>query len=111
MKQKIVALLLMVLLAGIYAGCSSRISQLTGKWSGTAEKDGESMVVTAEFFSDNTLNMNMIPLPAKWTILNDGRIKVDFANGLPTILGTLNNHSLILDFSVIGLNEISLKKL
>ena len=116
MKKTIMTLGLMLVLTGIIFGCSSKASQLTGKWSGVIpENNGESSAVTAEFFSDNTLNLTMggVPLSSKWTILDDGRIKVDLINGGPTILGTLQNHSLILDFSGIssGIDKITLKKL
>lgn len=62
----------------ILAGCNDTKAKIVGKWM-PADKQNKS---TIEFLSDSTIIMVSSEgerYPGKWSMLDDGRVKMDFA--------------------------------
>lgn len=90
----------MMIIAGssLAAICSASTSDISGKWIEKGQADTEHYI---EIFSDNTVKMHMpeMDLDGTWTILNDGRVKMDLSYlwSKMTILGRMQGSSLLLD--------------
>lgn len=77
--MKVVKMLAAAMVIGLMfmLGCSGTESQLPGKWFDDKEKNSKNYI---EFFSDKTVHMraNELAVSGTWSILSDGRIKVNF---------------------------------
>ena len=107
MPRIIIGIVLILLIGGITAAfliTNSIKFQLVGTWSNDylSGSIGGSPVPTAEtweFFSDNTFRMSWFTRSGKgkYTILDDGSIKIEF-QGSNTVTGRLENKKLIINY-------------
>jgi hypothetical protein len=67
-----------------FSGCTSQQSKLIGKWQEIGKTE------TLEFFSDNRVAISEkgLTITGDWTILDDGRVKVEFPVAGITITAT-----------------------
>ena len=96
-----------VILVSILVGCSSKESRVIGKW--TAKEPTVYLAVNIrnfEFFSDKTFIIEEYPdYNCSWTILNDGRIKMDF-HGDTVVIGELKKG--VLTFNLPYMPQVNL---
>ena len=65
------------------SGCSSPKSKLVGKWAITDGKEVDKNVAM-EFFSDNKVSAMVFLGSGSWSILDDGRVKLEIASVILT---------------------------
>ncbi len=82
----------------LLVGCDSPESKILGKWADSSTQNSANYI---EFFSDNTMKLqnNSRLLSGTWSILHDGRIKVDAEEMLAevTVIAAFEGDALILE--------------
>lgn len=77
------------------SGCENKKAKIIGKWT---DKDGY-----VEFFQDETFSLTAnsqkdVAISGKWTILDDGRIKMDMQGGSRMFFAKLKDDGLVIMF-------------
>jgi len=107
-QRQVLLLLVIIAFSMLVSSCTPPVSTLAGQWWC---QDTEEAV---EFFADNTFayDSDLGRLSGKWSILRDGRVKLDMRiMGTDAIfLGTIDRDGLSIDFAEGGIDRFTRQK-